>query len=87
MASFGVILIIAGTIIIKELASVMQKCLEAIDDPVKRLVLELRVKMNMKLDAISRKIGKWSREKVRYKQKEAEQEMKICLKKHGWTLE
>ncbi len=70
----------------KELSDIMQKCLEAIEDAAKRLILVSRVLNNMTLDSIAKKFD-CSRQTVSNKQKQAEQEMKECLKINNWTLE
>lgn len=69
----------------KDLAAVMQRCLEALDDAAERLILVARELKNMKLRQLAQKFG-WSIEKVRQKQISAKQSMKVCLEKNGWDL-
>ncbi len=69
----------------KELADIMQKCLESLDDVKERMVLVAREFKNMKLRQVADKLG-WSIEKVRQKQISARESMKTCLEKNGWDL-
>ncbi len=69
----------------RDLANIMQRCLESLDDAKERLVLVARELKNMKLRQVARKLG-WSIEKVRQKQISAKKSMKTCLEKNGWDL-
>ena len=70
----------------KDLSDIMQRCLEAIEDATKRLILVSRVLKNMTLGSLEKIVG-CSKQTISNKQKDAEQEMKECLKINNWTLE
>jgi len=69
----------------RDLANIMQHCLEALTDAKERLVLVARELKNKKLRQVALKLG-WSIEKVRQKQISAKESMKTCLEKNGWDL-
>ena len=68
----------------KELAEVVNKCLEALPSPEDRLVIEGRVVKGLKLRELAETLG-CSLENVRQWQKRVERLMKICMERHGWT--
>ena len=69
----------------QDLAYIMQKCLEALEDAKERMVLVARELKNSTLKQVALELG-WSIEKVRQKQISAKESMKTCLEKNGWDL-
>ena len=69
----------------KELAKLIQKCIEMLNDKI-RLVLLARYFEELKLREIAATLN-CSAENVRLMQKQAEENMKTCLEKNGWSGE
>lgn len=70
----------------KDLAKLMQACIESIADARHRIVFIAREIKNMTLKQVGMKMG-WTIEKTRQAQIRAKESMKSCLKKSGWGLE
>lgn len=69
----------------KELALIIQKCMELIDDDSDRLVFIARELEDMTLKEIGSRFD-FSIEKARQKNIKAKKSMKSCLEKNGWDL-
>lgn len=70
----------------KEIAELVQKCLEALPSPQDRLVIVSRVLEGLKLKDLAETLG-CSIENVRQWQKRVEGLMRACMEKHGWFME
>jgi RNA polymerase sigma factor for flagellar operon FliA len=69
----------------KDLAIIIQKCMELINDASDRLVFVARDLEDMTLKQVGSRFG-FSIEKTRQKHIRAKESMKSCLKKNGWDL-
>ena len=76
---------VASEILNKDLASIIQKCMEMIDDASDRLVFVARDFKDMTLKEVGIRFG-FSIEKARQKHLRAKESMKSCLEKNGWDL-
>lgn len=68
----------------RELADVVNTCLESLTPPQDRLVLVGRILEGLKLKELAETLS-CSMENVRQRQKRAEEKMKTCMENHGWT--
>jgi len=67
-----------------QLAELIHKCLEALPSPEDRLVIVGRVLEGLKLRELAETLG-CSSERVRQLQLQAQEKMKACLERHGWS--
>ncbi|MBW2610449.1 MAG: sigma-70 family RNA polymerase sigma factor [Deltaproteobacteria bacterium] len=70
----------------KEMAALVNRCLEALPSPQDRLVIVSRVLEGLKLREVAETLG-CSLENVRQWQKRVEKMMKACMERHGWSME
>ena len=70
----------------KEIAELVQRCLEALPSPQDRMVIVSRVIEGLKLKDLAETLG-CSIENVRQWQKRVEGLMRACMEKHGWSME
>ena len=70
----------------KEMAVLVNRCLEALPSPQDRLVIVSRVLEGLKLREVAETLG-CSLENVRQWQKRVEKMMKICMESHGWSMD
>ena len=70
----------------KEMAALVNRCLEALPSPQDRLVIVSRVLEGLKLREVAETLG-CSLENVRQWQKRVEKMMKVCMESHGWSME
>lgn len=68
----------------REMADVVNTCLEALSPPQDRLVLVGRILEGLKLKELAETLA-CSMENVRQRQKRAEEKMKTCMESHGWS--
>lgn len=69
----------------KEMARLINKCLEALPSPEERLIIVSRVLEGLKLKELARVLG-CSLENVRQRQKHVEKLLKICMEQLGWDI-
>jgi len=69
----------------KDLAIIIQKCMELIDEGSNRLIFVARDLEGMTLKEVGKRFG-FSIEKVRQKHMRAKESMKSCLEKNDWDL-
>lgn len=70
----------------KEMAALVNICLEALPSPQDRLVIVSRVLEGLKLREVAETLG-CSLENVRQWQKRVEKMMKVCMENHGWSMD
>jgi len=70
----------------REVAELVNRCLEALPSPKDRLVIVSRVLEGLKLRKVAETLG-CSLENVRQWQKRVEQMMKDCMERQGWTMD
>ena len=70
----------------KEMAALVNRCLEALPSPQDRLVIVSRVLEGLKLREVAETLG-CSLENVRQWQKRVEKMMKACMERHGWSMD
>ena len=70
----------------KEMAALVNRCLEALPSPQDRLVIVSRVLEGLKLREVAETLG-CSLENVRQWQKRVEKMMKACMESHGWSMD
>jgi len=68
----------------KEMAALVNRCLEALPTPQDRLIIVSRVLEGLKLREVAEMLG-CSLENVRQWQKRVEKMMKVCMERHGWS--
>jgi len=73
-------------VIHKEMAHLINKCLETLPSPEERLIIVSRVCEGLKLKELAKVLG-CSLENVRQRQKQVEKLLKICMERHGWDME
>lgn len=69
----------------KELAAVIQKCIDGLNDETEAFILVARIITGLKLRQLADKFG-CAQETIRQKEISAKGHMQPCLKKHGWDL-
>jgi len=70
----------------KEMAALVNRCLDALPSPQDRLVIVSRVLKGLKLREVAETLG-CSLENVRQWQKRVEKMMKVCMESHGWSMD
>jgi RNA polymerase sigma factor for flagellar operon FliA len=70
----------------KEMAALVNKCLETLPSPQDRLVIVSRVLEGLKLRGLAETLG-CSLENVRQWQKRVEKIMQVCMENHGWSMD
>ena len=70
----------------KEMAALVNRCLETLPSPQDRLVIVSRVLEGFKLREVAETLG-CSLENVRQWQKRVEKMMKACMERHGWSID
>ena len=70
----------------KEMAVLVNRCLEALPSPQDRLVIVSRVLEGLKVREVAETLG-CSLENVRQWQKRVEKMMKVCMESHGWSMD
>jgi len=70
----------------REVAELVNRCLEALPSSKDRLVIVSRVLEGLKLREVAETLG-CSLENVRQWQKRVEEMMRACMERHGWSME